>query len=156
MCSLQGTILDGHALILQLCQVKKDEQVLNKADNDRSSTKLLVRNVAFEATEKDLRKLFSPFGKVISFLLMSCVHCMDCFRCVHHGLVEGDTQCSNTLIVLDVIFVSSCQQANSMFILFNKIKVFVGSSKFWTIAPVRVNESVACFIHTNCLRVHFF
>lgn len=66
---LQGTILDGHALILQLCQVKKDEQVLNKADNDRSSTKLLVRNVAFEATEKDLRKLFSPFGKIKSLRL---------------------------------------------------------------------------------------
>ncbi|KAF8041941.1 hypothetical protein BT93_A0520 [Corymbia citriodora subsp. variegata] len=66
---LQGTILDGHALILQLCQVKKDEQVLNKADKDGSSTKLLVRNVAFEATEKDLRKLFSPFGKIKSLRL---------------------------------------------------------------------------------------
>ncbi|XP_030512934.1 multiple RNA-binding domain-containing protein 1 isoform X1 [Rhodamnia argentea] len=66
---LQGTILDGHALILQLCQVKKDEQVINKADKDTSSTKLLVRNVAFEATEKDLRKLFSPFGKIKSLRL---------------------------------------------------------------------------------------
>ncbi|KAI6674139.1 hypothetical protein NL676_002045 [Syzygium grande] len=68
-CDLQGTVLDGHALTLQLCQVKKDERVLNKADEDRSSTKLLVKNVAFEATEKDLRKLFSPFGKIKSLRL---------------------------------------------------------------------------------------
>ncbi|XP_065867175.1 multiple RNA-binding domain-containing protein 1-like [Euphorbia lathyris] len=61
---LQGTVLDGHALILQLCHAKKDEQLKKKVDKDRSSTKLLVRNVAFEATEKDLRQLFSPFGQI--------------------------------------------------------------------------------------------
>ncbi|KNA03603.1 hypothetical protein SOVF_207540, partial [Spinacia oleracea] len=59
---LQGTVLDGHALILQLCHAK-DEKVLKKAGNDQSSTKIIVRNVAFEATEKDLRQLFSPFGQ---------------------------------------------------------------------------------------------
>lgn len=61
---LQGTVLDGHALILQLCHAKKDEKVLSKASNDQSSTKIIVRNVAFEATEKDLRQLFSPFGQI--------------------------------------------------------------------------------------------
>ncbi|XP_031399534.1 multiple RNA-binding domain-containing protein 1 [Punica granatum] len=66
---LQGTVLDGHALVLQHCQVKKEEEVSNKAEKDKSSTKLLVRNVAFEATEKDLRKLFSPFGKIKSLRL---------------------------------------------------------------------------------------
>lgn len=66
---LQGTILDGHALILQLCHAKKDEQVVKKAGKDKSSTKLLVRNVAFEATEKDLRHLFSPFGQIKSLRL---------------------------------------------------------------------------------------
>ncbi|KAI4297016.1 hypothetical protein L6164_036928 [Bauhinia variegata] len=66
---LQGTVLDGHALILQLCRVKNDAQVLNTSDKDRSSTKLLVRNVAFEATEKDLRQLFSPFGQIKSLRL---------------------------------------------------------------------------------------
>ncbi|KAJ4724397.1 RNA binding protein [Melia azedarach] len=66
---LQGTILDGHALILQLCHAKKDEQVVKKTEKDKSSTKLLVRNVAFEATEKDLRQLFSPFGQVKSLRL---------------------------------------------------------------------------------------
>ncbi|KAK6150250.1 hypothetical protein DH2020_017775 [Rehmannia glutinosa] len=66
---LQGTVLDGHALILQLCHAKKDEVVSKKIENDRSSTKLIVRNVAFEATEKDLRQLFSPFGQIKSLRL---------------------------------------------------------------------------------------
>lgn len=66
---LQGTVLDGHALILQLCHAKKDEKVLSKAENDQSSTKLIVRNVPFEATEKDLKQLFSPFGQVKSLRL---------------------------------------------------------------------------------------
>jgi len=66
---LQGTVLDGHALILQLCHGKKDGQAAKKNDKDKSSTKLLVRNVAFEATEKDLRQLFSPFGQIKSLRL---------------------------------------------------------------------------------------
>ncbi|KAL3715153.1 hypothetical protein ACJRO7_006965 [Eucalyptus globulus] len=61
---LQGTNLDGHALILQFCQVKKEETVIDKDEKGRSLTKLLVKNVAFEATKKDLKKLFSPFGEV--------------------------------------------------------------------------------------------
>ncbi|KAL7120560.1 hypothetical protein ACP275_02G129100 [Erythranthe tilingii] len=61
---LQGTVLDGHALILQLCHAKKDAVLPKKVENDKSSTKLIVRNVAFEATEKDLRQLFSPFGQI--------------------------------------------------------------------------------------------
>uniref|UniRef100_A0A0D3G078 RRM domain-containing protein n=1 Tax=Oryza barthii TaxID=65489 RepID=A0A0D3G078_9ORYZ len=65
---LQGTVLDGHALILQLCHGRKDGQT-KKNEKDKSSTKLLVRNVAFEATEKDLRQLFSPFGQIKSLRL---------------------------------------------------------------------------------------
>lgn len=62
--------MDGHALILQLCHVKKDEQGVKKTEKDKSSTKILVRNVAFEATEKELRQLFSPFGQVIIYLFV--------------------------------------------------------------------------------------
>ncbi|XP_068634318.1 uncharacterized protein [Aristolochia californica] len=61
---LQGTVLDGHALILQLCRTKKDGEALKKSEKDKSTTKLIIRNVAFEATEKDLRQLFSPFGQI--------------------------------------------------------------------------------------------
>ncbi|XP_015958849.1 uncharacterized protein LOC107482784 [Arachis duranensis] len=61
---LQGTVLDGHALILQPCHAKNGGQLQKTVEKDKSSTKLLVKNVAFEATEKDLRQLFSPFGQV--------------------------------------------------------------------------------------------
>lgn len=64
---IQGTVLDSHALILQPCHVKNDGQKQKTIEKDKSSTKLLVRNVAFEATEKDLRRLFSPFGQVINY-----------------------------------------------------------------------------------------
>lgn len=51
-----------------MCNVKKDDQGKRKVDKEQSSTKLLVRNVAFEATGKDLRQLFSPYGQVIPSL----------------------------------------------------------------------------------------
>ncbi|PON51366.1 Splicing factor-like protein [Trema orientale] len=62
---LQGTILEGHALILQLSHAKKGEQTPKKIENE-SSTKLAIKNLAFEATKKDLRQLFSPFGQIKS------------------------------------------------------------------------------------------
>ncbi|KAF3789922.1 putative RNA-binding protein 19 [Nymphaea thermarum] len=64
---LQGTILEGHALKLELCHVKKgpgDGTTSSKLDKEKSSTKLIVRNIAFEATKKDLKQLFSPFGQI--------------------------------------------------------------------------------------------
>lgn len=71
--SLQGTVLDGHALILQLCHAKNDDLLPKKIANDRSSTKLIIRNVAFEATEKELRQLFSPFGQVKLFYVLGVI-----------------------------------------------------------------------------------
>ncbi|KAI5426732.1 hypothetical protein KIW84_032237 [Lathyrus oleraceus] len=67
--NLQGTVLDSHALNLQPCHVKDGGKVVKKVEKDKSSTKLLVKNVAFEATEKDLRQLFSPFGQIKSLRL---------------------------------------------------------------------------------------
>ncbi|KAL6609889.1 hypothetical protein ACP70R_039858 [Stipagrostis hirtigluma subsp. patula] len=57
-----GTVLDRHALILQLCLGRRDGHAVKKNDLDKSSTKLLVRNLAFEATGKDLKQ-FSPFDQ---------------------------------------------------------------------------------------------
>ncbi|GFQ07896.1 probable RNA-binding protein 19 [Phtheirospermum japonicum] len=61
---LQGTNLTRHALKLQLCEAKKDNHQCRRVESVRSSTKLIVRNVAFEATEKDLRELFTPICQV--------------------------------------------------------------------------------------------
>ncbi|KAM0034212.1 putative RNA recognition motif domain, nucleotide-binding alpha-beta plait domain superfamily [Helianthus debilis subsp. tardiflorus] len=43
---LQGTVLDGHALILQLCYVKNNDRVKEKVGEDQSSTKLIVSILA--------------------------------------------------------------------------------------------------------------
>ncbi|KAH7293538.1 hypothetical protein KP509_28G030000 [Ceratopteris richardii] len=67
---LQGTILEGHALVLQLSHTKASEAVsTHVVENKENFTKLLVRNVAFEATKKDLQQLFSPFGQIKSLRL---------------------------------------------------------------------------------------
>ena len=36
----------------------------NKVPRGFSATKLVVRNVAFEATKRDIQKLFNPFGQL--------------------------------------------------------------------------------------------
>ncbi|CAM9503853.1 unnamed protein product [Choristocarpus tenellus] len=66
--ALQGVVLDGHAL-----QLKHSSKRLTKlstgaggggADGDKKSSKLIVRNVAFQATARELRELFSSFGQL--------------------------------------------------------------------------------------------
>eukprot|EP00850_Spirogloea_muscicola_P015002 SM000111S18825 [mRNA] locus=s111:401562:407009:- [translate_table: standard] len=78
---LQGLVVDGHALVLQLSQGSRGRRAADAApapsreagaaiaQHQASSTKLIVRNVAFEATKKDLRQLFDPFGQTIPLLL---------------------------------------------------------------------------------------
>lgn len=67
----QNSTLDGHVLRLQIS--KRDEESRNVAEKKRkraNSTKtkpgpkLMVRNVAFEATRKDVRQLFEAFGQL--------------------------------------------------------------------------------------------
>ncbi|KAF8102905.1 hypothetical protein N665_0190s0022 [Sinapis alba] len=59
---LQGTSVDGHALKLRFTEHKRRDTV--GRGSEKISTKLHVKNVAFEATEKELRQLFSPFGQI--------------------------------------------------------------------------------------------
>ncbi|XP_024381120.1 uncharacterized protein [Physcomitrium patens] len=75
--NLQGTVLEGHALILQLSHNSKKacgsdsktSATKGKAESKESSTKIIVRNVAFEATRKDLQQIFNPFGQIKSIRL---------------------------------------------------------------------------------------
>jgi multiple RNA-binding domain-containing protein 1 len=71
-------VLDGHALMLQLSHNTKKSgdsdsraSAVKKVDKKESSTKIIVRNVAFEATRKDLQQLFNPFGQV-NIQLLAC------------------------------------------------------------------------------------
>eukprot|EP01025_Chloroclados_australasicus_P022430 TRINITY_DN23128_c0_g2_i3.p1 TRINITY_DN23128_c0_g2~~TRINITY_DN23128_c0_g2_i3.p1 ORF type:complete len:749 (-),score=111.18 TRINITY_DN23128_c0_g2_i3:374-2620(-) len=65
---LQDTMLDMHKLELELRKSKKQQEVTQKDDNtnERISSKLLVKNVPFEAEKKDVEGLFKPFGNVVS------------------------------------------------------------------------------------------
>lgn len=79
--ALQGTALDGHKLVLQLSTSRPGGAAgeagagKRKADGTGSTggaavlpdtCKVVVRNVAFEATRKDIMGLFTPFGHVNS------------------------------------------------------------------------------------------
>lgn len=82
--ALQGSTLDGHKLVLQL-SLKKPAAggaddgstaaggkrkaaggKAGKASGLPDTSKMVVRNVAFEATRKDIQGLFTPFGQVKS------------------------------------------------------------------------------------------
>ncbi len=70
----QGSILDGHKLALQLSlrrlggkAAQKEAATAAAPDTSKAKgTKLVVRNVAFEATRKDVAALFAPFGQIKS------------------------------------------------------------------------------------------
>ncbi|XP_056849505.1 multiple RNA-binding domain-containing protein 1 [Raphanus sativus] len=61
---LQETVLDGYALKFRFCENKQSDTVGKGSDKYKTSKKLLVKNVAFEATSKDLRQLFSQFAQI--------------------------------------------------------------------------------------------
>eukprot|EP01132_Coremiostelium_polycephalum_P003170 gene3170-3969_t len=48
---------------------KKETTSNNNKDNDKVSTKLNVKNIAFEATSKEIRKLFGTYGEISSVRL---------------------------------------------------------------------------------------
>ncbi|EGD82752.1 hypothetical protein PTSG_03403 [Salpingoeca rosetta] len=73
MKKLQGAELDGHKLELKLSTRTQQQQgpVARREGKliKGATTKVVVRNVAFEATKKDIRQLFTPYGDVKSVRL---------------------------------------------------------------------------------------
>ncbi|CAO3643623.1 unnamed protein product [Mucor fragilis] len=63
--AMQGFNLDGHTLELKLSHRKADTGS-KKSSKTPETTKLVVRNVPFEATDKDLRELFGAYGQLKS------------------------------------------------------------------------------------------
>lgn len=66
---LQHKILDGHQLELKLSHkkiAKSSEEQQSDMDSQKvqETSKLLVRNVPFEATRKELKEVFSAFGEM--------------------------------------------------------------------------------------------
>ncbi|KAG0162704.1 Multiple RNA-binding domain-containing protein 1, partial [Apophysomyces sp. BC1034] len=65
--AMQGYNLDGHSLSLKFSN--KNADMKRKATASMETSKLVVRNVPFEATVKDLRELFSAYGQLKSLRL---------------------------------------------------------------------------------------
>jgi len=67
MKKLNGKLLQDYAVELKLSekQISKVPETVEKARNlKEASAKLLIKNIPFETTRKDLRKLFSAFGDI--------------------------------------------------------------------------------------------
>lgn len=72
---LQGHVVDGHALLLKPSVSPDFQKTLTRGNRQSSATeegkepsgtptKLLVRNIPFEANEKEIRELFKSFGQL--------------------------------------------------------------------------------------------
>eukprot|EP00752_Nemacystus_decipiens_P011869 g10527.t1 len=67
--ALQGTVLDGHALELKrstkrLTPTVKESSSTSSHGDDVKKSKLIIRNIPFQATAQELRELFSSFGQL--------------------------------------------------------------------------------------------
>jgi multiple RNA-binding domain-containing protein 1 len=62
--ALQGTIVDGHKLELMRSTNRIAPASTTKRQPGANPTKLMVRNVPFEATRKELLQLFGSFGQL--------------------------------------------------------------------------------------------
>lgn len=67
MNTLNGKDLDGHSLALSFARRGQDADDRTPASSSKAaSTKLVVKNLPFEATKKDVRTLFSSYGQLKS------------------------------------------------------------------------------------------
>ncbi|KAG3115156.1 Multiple RNA-binding domain-containing protein 1 [Phytophthora idaei] len=65
--TLHSTVVDGHALNLKLSQKKASaapKRAAGDVDGEGRKSKIIVRNVAFEATSNEIRELFGAFGQL--------------------------------------------------------------------------------------------
>ncbi|TDH69190.1 hypothetical protein CCR75_002286 [Bremia lactucae] len=65
--TLQSTVIDGHAINLKLSQKRAlaaSKRAVGDFDGKSRKSKIIVRNVAFEATSNEIRELFGAFGQL--------------------------------------------------------------------------------------------
>lgn len=63
---MQGFNLDEHSLLLKFSTGASKSASTGETSEKRAikGTKLLIRNIPFEATKREIRKLFTPFAQV--------------------------------------------------------------------------------------------
>lgn len=66
--AMNGYTLDGHKLEMKLSHRSHDDRTATKSKPAKSaiSAKILIKNVPFETTKKDVQKLFGTFGQLRS------------------------------------------------------------------------------------------
>lgn len=69
MKSMQSFILDGHSLHVKFAGRGTEDEPKDNTVAKSRSTKMIVKNVPFEATKKDIRELFSAHGHLKSVRL---------------------------------------------------------------------------------------
>ncbi|KAL4248789.1 Multiple RNA-binding domain-containing protein 1 [Abortiporus biennis] len=67
--SMQGYVLDGHALVVRFAGRGAEDDKEDKDKVKSKTTKMIVKNVPFEATKKDIRELFGSHGQLKSVRL---------------------------------------------------------------------------------------
>lgn len=71
IATMNGHRLDGHELLVQLSNKVSDAAAERRKEDssrkaDQAKTKIIVKNLPFEASKKDLRALFGAYGKLRS------------------------------------------------------------------------------------------
>ena len=71
LAAVNGHSLDGHNLVIRSSHKALDAAEERKREDEAKQaayrrTKVIIKNLPFEATKKDLRALFSPYGKLRS------------------------------------------------------------------------------------------
>ncbi|KAG2051106.1 RNA-binding domain-containing protein [Suillus hirtellus] len=69
MKSMQGFILDGHSLHVKFAGRGTEDEPKDNTVAKSTTTKMIVKNVPFEATKKDIRELFGAHGHLKSVRL---------------------------------------------------------------------------------------
>ena len=64
MKALQGKVVDGHALNIKLSTKSISSTKIPAAEKPINRTKIMIRNVPFEATRTELLQLFGSFGQL--------------------------------------------------------------------------------------------
>lgn len=69
LSTMNGRVLDGHDLLVQLSQKTTDLAEERRKDDivkkrNANQTKIIIKNLPFEATKKDIRSLFGAYGQL--------------------------------------------------------------------------------------------
>ncbi|SPO25066.1 probable RNA-binding protein [Ustilago trichophora] len=67
--AMDGKVLDGHTLVVTFARRNAETSTSSSLSSSGGSTKILIKNLPFEATKKDIRDLFSSQGQLKSVRL---------------------------------------------------------------------------------------